>query len=42
MKDFARSVKLTNDVAERGVKLIDDYTDMNMMIMAITQLITLR
>ena len=27
MKDFARSVKLTNDVAERGVKLIDDFAN---------------
>ena len=26
MFKFANSVKLTNDVAERGVKLIDDYS----------------
>ena len=27
MEKFARSVKLTNDIAERGVKLISDYSD---------------
>ena len=27
MRDFARRVKLTNDVAERGVKLISDYSN---------------
>ena len=27
MEEFAHTVKLTNDVAERGVKLIDDYAD---------------
>ena len=27
MRRFSRSVKLTNDVAERGVKLISDYAD---------------
>ena len=27
MKDFAQNVKLTNDVAERGVKLVSDYSD---------------
>ena len=27
MKKFAHSVKLTNDVAERGVKLVSDYSD---------------
>ena len=27
MREFAHSVKLTNDVAERGVKLVADYSD---------------
>ena len=27
MRNFARSVKLVNDVAERGVKMADDYSN---------------